>query len=67
MRTSDAGRKDPSRAECPSIRQGIRAPIATLDDGEIVLLQTRLADPGDGARRVECADGPIWIVASEPV
>ncbi len=46
---------------------GIRAPIATLDGEEIVLLQTRLADPGDGARRVECGDGPIWIVASEPV
>ena len=46
---------------------GIRAPIATLDGEEVVLLQTRLADPGDGARRVECGDGPIWVVASEPV
>jgi methionyl-tRNA formyltransferase len=46
---------------------GIRAPIAILDGEELVLLQTRLADPGDGARRVECGDGPIWIVASEPV
>ena len=46
---------------------GIRAPLAILDGDEVVLLQTRLADPGDGARRVECGDGPIWIVASEPV
>ena len=46
---------------------GLRAPIATLDDAEVVLLQTRLTDPGDGARRVECGDGPIWVVASEPV
>jgi methionyl-tRNA formyltransferase len=46
---------------------GIRAPIATLDGEEVVLLQTRLADPGNGARRVECGDGPIWVVASEPV
>ena len=30
------------------------------------MLQTRLSDPG-GAVRVECGDGPIWVVASEPV
>jgi methionyl-tRNA formyltransferase len=46
---------------------GIRAPIAVVDGEEVVLLQTRLTDPGGGARRVECGDGPIWIVASEPV
>ena len=27
------------------------------------MLQTRLTDPGGGARRVECGDGPIWVVA----
>ena len=31
------------------------------------MLQTRLSDPGGGAVRVECGDGPIWVVASEPV
>ncbi len=46
---------------------GIRAPVATLDGQELVLLQTRLTDPGHRARRVECGDGPIWVVASEPV
>ena len=46
---------------------GIRAPVATLDGQEIVLLQTRLTDPGAGARRVDCGDGPLWVVASEPV
>jgi len=45
---------------------GLRAPVAELDGGQVVLLQTRLADPGGEARRVECGDGPIWIVASEP-
>lgn len=45
---------------------GLRAPVAELDGEQVVLLQTRLADPGDGARRVECGDGPIWVVASEP-
>jgi len=46
---------------------GLRAPVAELDGEQVVLLQTRLTDPGDGARRVECGDGPIWVVASEPV
>ena len=45
---------------------GLRAPVAVLDGEEVVLLQTRLSDPGGGARRVVCGDGPIWIVASEP-
>ena len=46
---------------------GLRAPVADLDGEEVVLLQTRLTDPGGAARRMECGDGPIWIVASEPV
>ena len=46
---------------------GLRAPVADLDGEQVVLLQTRLTDPGGGARRVECGDGPIWVVASEPV
>ena len=46
---------------------GLRAPVAELDGEQVVLLQTRLTDPGGDARRVECGDGPIWVVASEPV
>jgi methionyl-tRNA formyltransferase len=46
---------------------GLVAPVAELDGEQVVLLQTRLTDPGDGARRVECGDGPIWVVASKPV
>ena len=46
---------------------GLRAPVAELDGEQVVLLQTRLTDPGVAARRVECGDGPIWVVASEPV
>ena len=45
----------------------IRAPVAQLDGEQLVLLQTRLTDPGNGARRVECGDGPIWVVSSEPL
>ena len=46
---------------------GLVAPVAELDGEQVVLLQTRLTDPGDGARRVQCGDGPIWVVASKPV
>jgi len=46
---------------------GLRAPVAELDGEEVVLLQTRLTDPGRGARRIACGDGPIWVVSAEPV
>lgn len=45
---------------------GLRAPRAELDGDEVVVLQTRLTDPGGDARRVDCGDGPIWVVATEP-
>jgi methionyl-tRNA formyltransferase len=44
----------------------IEGPIAEFDGERLKLLRTSLTDPGDGARRVECGDGPIWIVESEP-
>jgi methionyl-tRNA formyltransferase len=43
------------------------APVAELDGERVRLVRTSLRDPGDGARRVECGDGPLWIVASEPL
>lgn len=46
---------------------GVRAPVAELEGEQVVVLQTRLNDPGNGARRVECADGPLWVVATEPL
>ncbi len=45
----------------------LRAPVAELDGEQVVLLQTRLTDPGGDARRVDCGDGPIWVVRHEPV
>jgi methionyl-tRNA formyltransferase len=41
-------------------------PLAELDGETVRLVATSLADPGDGARRVETGDGPLWIVESEP-
>ena len=46
---------------------GLRAPVAKLDGEQVVVLQTRLTDPGGDARRVECGDGSIWVVQTEPV
>jgi len=43
---------------------GIVAPVTELDGERLHVTRTSLRDPGDGARRVECGDGPLWIVAS---
>jgi methionyl-tRNA formyltransferase len=44
---------------------GIVAPVAELDGERVRLIRTSLTDPGDGSRRVECGDGPLWILESE--
>ena len=44
----------------------VPGPIAELDGARVKLLRTSLTDPGDGARAVDCGDGQIWIVESEP-
>ena len=36
-------------------------------DGETVRVLASSLAPVDGARRVECADGPLWLVRTEPV
>jgi len=40
-------------------------PIAELDGQQVRLLRTSLGDPGGDTRRVECGDGPIWVVEYE--
>lgn len=42
-------------------------PVADLQGRRVRLTQTALSDPGEGAIRVEAGDGPIWVVASEPL
>ena len=44
---------------------GVRGPIAELDRRRMRVLRTRL-EPGEG-ERVECADGPIWVLETQPV
>ena len=45
----------------------VEGPIAELDGDRVKLRRTSLTDPGGGARRVECGDGPLWVVEVEPV
>jgi methionyl-tRNA formyltransferase len=58
---------DQVRAWNLTFSKEIVAPLASLDGEQVRLLRTSLSDPGNGARRVECGDGPIWIMAHEPV
>jgi len=44
-----------------------KGPIAELDGERVKLVRTSLTDPGGGARAVQCGDGSLWIVESEPV
>jgi methionyl-tRNA formyltransferase len=44
---------------------GVRGPIAQLDGRRVRVLRTRL-EPGEG-ERVDCADGPVWVLETEPV
>jgi methionyl-tRNA formyltransferase len=44
----------------------VEGPIAEIEGERLKLLRTSLTDPGEGGRRVECGDGPIWVVESEP-
>lgn len=46
---------------------GSPGPLAELDDETVRLVTTSLTDPGDGARRVETGDGPLWIIEAEPL
>ena len=45
---------------------GLRGPILERDGEARRLLETSLTEV-EGAERLECVDGPLWIVESEPV
>jgi methionyl-tRNA formyltransferase len=45
--------------------EGPKGPIAELDGDTVRILRTRLT-PGEG-REVQCGDGPLWVVETEPV
>jgi methionyl-tRNA formyltransferase len=43
----------------------IQGPIAELDGERVRLLRTSLTERDDALARVECGDGPVWILAHE--
>jgi methionyl-tRNA formyltransferase len=44
---------------------GERGPLAELDGARVRLLRTSL-DESRGGTRVDCGDGPIWVLEAEP-
>lgn len=46
-------------------RDGVRGPLAELDGRRVLVQRTRL-DAAEGGKRVECADGPIWVLETAP-
>ena len=47
----------------------VPGPIAEVDGRRVIVKRTSLVDPGDGdgAIRMESGDGPIWVLATEPL
>lgn len=48
------------------IAKNLRGPILERDGERVRLAQTSLTEV-EGAERLDCADGPLWIVETEPV
>jgi methionyl-tRNA formyltransferase len=44
----------------------VRGPLLARD-GEVVRVLQASLEESDGATRVDCADGPLWLVRTEPV
>jgi methionyl-tRNA formyltransferase len=47
-------------------RGGVQGALGSVDGGTVRVLASSLVEV-DGARRVECGDGPLWLVQTEPV
>ncbi len=46
-------------------RDGVRGPLAALAGERVRILRTSL-DEREGGVRVECGDGPLWVLETEP-
>ena len=46
-------------------RNGVRGPLAEVGGERVYVLRTRL-DGSEGGTRVECGDGPIWVLETAP-
>ncbi len=45
---------------------GVQGALATIDGEPVRVLVSSLAEV-EGARRIECGDGPLWLVQTEPL
>lgn len=48
------------------MQEGERGPLATLEGERWRILRTSLTPPPDGEMRLECVDGPLWVLGAEP-
>ena len=48
------------------MQEGKRGPLMTIDGERRRILRTSLTGPVDGGRALECSDGPLWVVETEP-
>jgi len=48
------------------MQEGERGPLTVLGGERVRILRTNLADPIDGSPSLACADGPLWVLESEP-
>ena len=48
------------------MQEGERGPLTTLGGERVRILRTSLVEPADGSPGLECADGPLWVLESEP-
>ena len=46
-------------------RNGVRGPLAEIGGERVYVLRTRL-DGSEGGTRVDCGDGPIWVLETAP-
>ena len=44
---------------------GEQGPLTTIDGERVRILRTSLTSPPEGEMRVECADGPLWVLETE--
>ena len=49
------------------LHTGERGPLVELDGVCLRVYYTTLAEPAGPAKRLDCGDGPLWVVASEQV
>lgn len=43
----------------------VTGPRAQLDGQMVRIVRTTLRKPGDGGRRIDCGDGPLWVLEDE--